>query len=140
MEILVKDVLEGKCDNEIVWICDYRQPNFSNKPLRKISPIKCKIISNEQLPVNKRIFYSKSHFIPLNKNGLLSKKIILPFDNTGFRARVGNVVHVFDNEKDCIIKWNNLIDEHVAKLKHYVTNQVLILQGAVVNMENLKCN
>ena len=42
---------------------------------------------------------------------------IKPYDNTGFRSFTGNPVYIFDNEQECIDKWNSLIDEEISYWK-----------------------
>ena len=137
MQISTKEMRNGVHDNKIVYICDYNQPDFHKKPLRKISPIQCIIVSNDKLPKRKKIYYSKSHFTPLKKNGEPSKKIISPVDNTGFRWRSGNELYIFDNEKECIEKWNELITYHVNKLEVYFKNYMEGLKKDISNLKSL---
>jgi len=135
MQISTKEMREGKHDNKIVWICDYNQPDFHKKPLRKVTPSKCIIISNEKLPSNKTIHYSTSHFLVLKKNDQPSKKVLSPVDNTGWRGYCGNELYIFDNKKDCTEKWNELINNHVNELDKYFQQ---CIDGLKQDMSNLK--
>ena len=105
MQISTTEVRDGKHNDRTVWICHYNQPDLSKKPLRNISPTKCLIVSNDELPKNKTVYYSHSHFRPLNAKGKPLSRIISPVDNTGFRTRCGNELFVFDNEHECIEEW-----------------------------------
>lgn len=138
MRLSTKKMREGKYDNKIVWICDYNQPDFHKKPLRKVVPVECIIISNDQLPNKKTINYSESHFVVLKKNKEPSKKVISPVDNTGYRWYPGNELYIYDNETECITKWNELINEHVKKLDQYFQNYIEGLKLDIINLKALK--
>lgn len=119
-KISTKEIREGKHTGKKVWICDYRQPDIFEKPLRNVSPVEVLICSNDELPKNKTVYYSKDHFKPLNKNGdVIKSKIISPVDNTGFRAKSGNELYAFDNEKQCIEQWNELLNQVSKQMTKY---------------------
>ncbi len=119
-----KEIREGKHNGKTVWICHYHRPYLGDKPLRCVPPTKVLVRSNSELPKNKNIYYSQSHFVVLNKKGLPLKKILSPVDNTGYRSRSGTPLFTFDNERDCEISWNEQIDEHLKAFKEYERVQV----------------
>ena len=97
---------DGLKDGQIVYICDYRYNDIFNKPIRHVEPTRVIVVSNEELPKNKRIYYSRTHFKPINKSGKVMSKIIAPFDNTGYRNFTGVCVNIFDSMEECIEKYN----------------------------------
>ncbi len=122
MEIDISTIQNGTWDGRHVWVCHYNRPDLQKKPLRNLPPTKVLVVSNDDLPDNKTVYYSQSHFRPFNKKGVPKAQIISPVDNTGFRSRQGNPVHVFDNEQDCIDSWNDQIDEHIIQVDIRIEN------------------
>ena len=108
MRIETEKVRAGLLDGETVYVCHYLHPEISNKPLRNLPPTKVLVRCNDE--ISKNIYYSESHFVAFNKNGTLSKKVFSPVDNTGYRSRHGNEVHVFDNYGECAESWNTQIE------------------------------
>lgn len=106
MRIDTQEIMGGSRNSEIVWICHYHRPDMNKKPLRNIPPTRVIVRSNSELPKNKSVYYSASHFSPLSKNGAPLAKVISPVDNTGYRSRSGTPLLVFDNERDCNKSWN----------------------------------
>ena len=86
MKIETSEIREGKRNGEIVWICHYNQPDLNKKPLRNLKPTRCIICSNDDLPKNKRVYYSESHFKPLSKHGVKLSTVISPVDNINKKA------------------------------------------------------
>lgn len=84
-----------------VWICDYRHDNINNQPIRNVVPQKVVIEDNNNLPKNKRVYYSNVHFLPVGVNGKPKKQVIAPFDNTGYRGYTGVSVQIFLTENEC---------------------------------------
>lgn len=84
-----------------VWICDYRYRDIDDKPIRHVKPTQVIIVDNEELPKNKRVYYSEVHFRPLGKSGAPLKQVIAPFDNTGYRSNTGTSVNIFFTEEEC---------------------------------------
>lgn len=84
------------------WICDFRHDDINNKAIRHIRPQEVVIVDNNDLPPRKVVYYSPIHFRPIGKNGEPKQQIIAPFDNTGFRGRTGNGIHIFDNREECV--------------------------------------
>lgn len=79
-----------------VWVCDYRYNDLSlSKPIRHVPPVEVEIWSNDDLPKNKRVYYSSIHFRPIGK-----KTVIAPFDNTGYRSYTGVSLNVFLTEDE----------------------------------------
>jgi hypothetical protein len=94
------DGLEKVIDKRF-WICDYRL-NYSKdkKPIRNIQPKLIQVFSNDDLPKNKKVYYSPIHFREI-KNGKLLSTIIAPFDNTGYRSYTGVSVNIFNTYEEC---------------------------------------
>lgn len=87
---------------EIVWVCDYRHNDIANKPIRHIKPTEVIIVSNDDLPDNKTVYYSDIHFRPIGKKGQPLKRIIAPYDNTGFRSYPGVSLNIFLTKEECV--------------------------------------
>tara|TARA_B100002019_G_C21105643_1_gene515784 strand:+ start:203 stop:622 length:420 start_codon:yes stop_codon:yes gene_type:complete len=114
----IEDIAKGNMDGEVVYICDYRQPDLSNKPIRKQPPTRALIVSNSE--TNKRIYYSESHFRPFGKNEKLLSKVIPLFDNTGYRSFTGNPLYVFKTHQECVDKWKELVDDIISRKEAYI--------------------
>ena len=110
MKIETKEVRDGKHTGKEVWICHYLRPDLDKKALRNVPPTKALIKSNDELPKNKTVYYSEDHFSPINKIGKVLAKVISPVDNTGYRMRAGNELHVFTKENECIVAWNDQVE------------------------------
>lgn len=94
------DVAEN-FDTMDFWVCDFRYDDYGNKPIRHVEPTLVRASTNENLPKNKKVYYSDHHFRPVGKNGLPTAKIIAPYDNTGFRSYTGKSLNIFLTEKEC---------------------------------------
>lgn len=113
----------------VFWICDYRQPDINKKAIRHLRPTEAMLVSNDNLPENKTIYYSNNHFRAMNAKGGISATPIPVFDNTGYRSNSGTPIAVFDNEQECINFYNEQIDtivamydEHIASIQQTLTN------------------
>lgn len=62
MKLNTSDIRNGKHVGEKVWICHYLRPNLDKKPLRNIKPTYVIIRDNDELPKNKKIYYSITFF------------------------------------------------------------------------------
>ena len=101
---LEEKIVKGEIniETDCVWISDYRLgEDPTSKPIRHVKPTKVKIVSNDNLPKNKTVYYSNYHFRTLNKNGTISSKIIAPYDNTGYRSYTGVSLNIFMTEEEC---------------------------------------
>lgn len=137
--IETKSMRNGEIDGKIVWICHYNRPDLSKKPLRNIPPTRVLVCSNSELPKNKRVYYSESHFRPINKDGKPTSRIISPVDNTGYRMYCGNELFVFENESDCIKCWNDQLKSHIELIQHKIDNAKSYWEGQKEELEsNLK--
>lgn len=117
MQVPIDEIARGEHNGKIVWICDYVRPDFSNKPIRNLPPVKVLICANDAAD---RIYYSNSHFKKLNSKGEPIKSgVIKLFDNTGYRSYPGNPVSVFNNEEECRLRWKELVDKTVRELGQY---------------------
>lgn len=112
MKIETKAIREGGHIGDVVWVCHYNRPDLNKKPLRNVPPTKVIVTGNCELPKNKTVYYSETHFIALSKNGSRTKKVISPVDNTGFRSIPGNELFVFTDEDECNSEWNRQLEEH----------------------------
>jgi hypothetical protein len=105
MEIDTKEVMDGKRNGDVVWICHYLRPDLNKKPLRSVPPTKVRICSIDELPKSRKVYYSKSFFAPVGRMGNTLSKVISPVDNTGYRGYCGNMLHVFSTVGECRAKW-----------------------------------
>lgn len=134
MEIDIDEIRNGRYDGRDVYICDYRQ-EIGKKPLRNVPPTKVLVVPSSES--KKTVYYSNSFFKPYGKKGLLSKEI-MPFDNTGFRSFTGNPVYVFDNEQECIDKWNTLLDEFIQYWNKERSIAVQKIDNTIINLQDMK--
>jgi hypothetical protein len=138
MKLKTELIREGRRVGEIVWVCDYRQPDLSIKPIRHVPPTKVAIVSNDDLPKNKTVYYSKTHFVPVNKKGALLKKVISPVDNTGFRSRSGEEINVFENECECINFYRKQCDDIIKRLEAKKLVAVQHIQSSIDEIKERK--
>ena len=109
---------------ETVYICDYRlNRDHDARPIRHVKPTKVMIVSNNELPKNKTVYYSEYHFRPFNKNGTLSTRVIAPFDNTGYRSYTGICVNIFKTLDECtkcfVAQCNEVANGYKETLAYY---------------------
>lgn len=116
----IKEVTSGKHDGKRVWVCQFNQPDLDKKPLRKVAPTEMLIVSNDELPADKTIYYSGSHLRPLNKKGAALSRIVPIFDNTGFRGRTGAPLHIFTSFEDCVAQWHRDLELVSARIEEQV--------------------
>ncbi|MCP4526734.1 MAG: hypothetical protein GY833_12630 [Aestuariibacter sp.] len=116
----IKQLTEGHLNGTRVWVCHFNQPDLLKKPLRNVPPTEMLVVSNGNLPENKKIYYSTCHLRPLSKKGLPTSRIVPIFDNTGFRGYTGTPLHVFDNKEECIKQWHRDLDVVRAKIDHEI--------------------
>lgn len=93
-----------------VWIVDIRTSD-GNAYIRNVGPTLVRIMSNEELPEGKRIYYSKYHFRKIGKSGKLLKQILAPYDNTGYRSNPGTSVNVFETYEEAVAKYNEQLND-----------------------------
>ena len=108
MELVTKEIREGKHLGEIVWITHYSQPDLDKKALRNVPPTKCLIQPEET--AGKKVYYSETYFAPIGKNGEPTKRVISPVDNTGYRSHCGNELFVFTTEAEANEQWNEQVN------------------------------
>lgn len=106
MKYNIKNITTGGMDGKIVYISHFNKPDFDKKPIRNLSPRKVIILSNDELPKNKRINYSESHFRAVSKAGKVLSTVYPVFDNTGYRARTGELVNVYSTMEECVLDYN----------------------------------
>jgi len=137
MEINFKQVRDGHSDGLILWVCHFNQPYLKNKPIRKVPPTKVMVCSNTELPENKRVYYSNSHFVPLNKNGDKLKRIIALADNTSNRYSSGEPLFIFDNECECRAKWDEQINKHIERVDQYLKDERVQWESEKIKLKKL---
>lgn len=138
MEIDIKEITDSSVwIGKRVWICDFRQPDLNKKPIRHVQPIEVEVCSNEDLPKNKRIYYSENHFRKIGAKGL-TKDIIPVFDNTGYRSFAGTPVKAFDNQQECYAAYNVMADSIVNELDDRMSVVLKQLQAEKNDILKLK--
>lgn len=136
MQIDIKDIVEGQKNGEIVYVCDFRQPDLNKKPIRKVLPTKVLIVSNDE--TKEKIYYSHCHFVELKADGTRKAKIIKPYDNTGFRSYPGVPVAVFTEEQECIDFFNKQCDKVLDELNIKKETIVVSINREIEEVTNLK--
>lgn len=134
MQIDYKEIINGSRNGEIFYVCAYFRPDKNKKPIRSLSPIEVMVMDNSTTV--KRIYYSESHFRPVSKNGSVSNRVIPVFDNTGFRSRTGNPLHIFTTEKECKSKWNEMIQEEIEKLEVHKNTVIERIQSEIDSIQS----
>jgi len=124
MRFETKLIRDGAMMGHKVWVCDYRQPDLNKKPIRHVKPTKVIIVSNEDLPKNKTVYYSKTHFRPLNDKGNRTSKVIKPVDNTGYRSYAGEEINVFDSEIQCKQYYGAQCDAIIHRLQERIETAI----------------
>jgi hypothetical protein len=133
--INTKDITEGKLNGQMVWICDYRFDDYSNKPIRSIKPTQVLIRDNDE--TTKTIYYSTSHFIQIDSKGnLLKSKIIGVYDTTGYRSYPGIAVNCFRTKKECDTFYKKQINEAIKGLQDYKQKVDLRIFGLINEITN----
>lgn len=141
MEIDVNKITNSKeFVGKKVWICDYRQPDLDKKPIRHVKPTEVMVFSNEDLPANKRVYYSENHFRKLSAKGVPSSTIIGVFDNTGYRSFTGVALKIFDNKEDCIEEYKKMADVILLDVDNRMATVLKSLQQYKDEVLNNKIN
>jgi len=95
-KIANKEVMAG----DVLWITDYRHDDILDKPIRHVAPTEVRLVSNDDLPPNKKIYYANYHFRVMGKNGKLNALVIAPYDNTGYKWKTGTSLNIFFTEAE----------------------------------------
>ena len=122
MLINTQEIMNGSRIGEIVWICHYNRPDMNKKALRNVPPTRVIVRSNDELPKNKKVYYSHNHFSPLKKDNTPLAKVISPVDNTGYRSMSGEPLYVFDSEEECYAMWNSQLADHLVVIDSLIEN------------------
>ena len=137
MKIKLEDLKAG----QKVYICDYRQEDLNKKPIRNVQPMTVQVVSNDDLPKNKTVYYSDVHFRMIkNKGEGVTSIIIPPFDNTGYRSYPGKMLNIFDNYQECADLFKVQIDDVIERLEHKKEFALISLQQNIDAMIKLKAN
>ena len=137
MRIETKEVRDGLHNGKYFWICHYNQPDLNKKPLRNIPPTKALVCSNEDLPKNKRVYYSESHFKEIGKNGKPKSRVISPVDNTGYRSYCGNELYVFESESECRAQFSEQVKEVISRVDFEIKTAQTMWINRKIDLENL---
>jgi hypothetical protein len=119
------------------WICDYRlNSDKDNKPIRNVTPKLVKVFSNNDLPKNKRVYYSDVHFREVKNNKVLTT-VIAPFDNTGYRGFTGVSLNIFDDEKECRKHFVSQCNEAICEYEEYIDKRKSEIDGRIWEIEQI---
>lgn len=102
-----------------VYIVDIRNSD-GNSYLRSVEPTFVEIVNNEELPKNKKVYYSSYHFRKIGKSGQTTKQIVAPYDNTGYRSYSGVSVNVFETYEEAVEKYNEQLEDVVETYRHRI--------------------
>ena len=137
MNIDIEKIKSGSMDGQTVYVCDYRRPDLSKKPVRSVAPQAVIIKSNSDLQKGKNIYYSESHFKAVGKNGKELSKIIPLFDNTGFRFHEGTPLKVFDNIDECVKCYRSDLQSVADLIKKKQSTIISSLQSEIDELKQL---
>ena len=133
--------LENLTAGQKVYICDFRQEDLNKKPIRNIQSMIVQVVSNNDLPKNKTVYYSDVHFRMIKSKGEgVTSRIIPPFDNTGYRSYPGVMLNIFDNYEECANFYNSQVDDVIQRLEHEKEFAVIDIQQRIDATINLKVN
>ena len=137
MKIKLEDLKVG----QKVYICDYRQEDLNKKPIRNVQPMAVQVVSNDDLPKNKTVYYSDVHFRMIkNKGEGVTSRIIAPFDNTGYRSYSGVMLNIFDDYEECADLFKLQIDDVIERLEHKKGFALITIQQSIDALAKLKVN
>lgn len=117
-EILKQEVLASDVPL-IKWVCDYQQSTGLKKALRSVKPTKVQVVVNpeyvEYMAKDRSRYYSCQPFTmyAFNKKDEIIKKEISFYGNHGS----DDGLHVFNAEKECNEKYNDLIWHQIKSLE-----------------------
>jgi hypothetical protein len=117
MNIDISRIQDGSMNGMRLWICHYNRPDLNKKALRNVPPTFVEVVDNDSHPTKGTVYYSHSHFRVIKSNKI-SSTAIKPFDNTGFRARTGEPVHVFLDKDECEEAWNEMLRSAIKRIMH----------------------
>lgn len=121
-----------------VWVCDFRFNNNGDiKPIRNVEPVEVMVCSNEDLPGNKRVYYSPIHFRPVVGEKVLSK-VIGPYDNTGYRAYPGTSLNIFLTKFECYDCYITQCDKAISQFIDYENRLTLAVDAQIQVIKNLE--
>ena len=133
--------LEDLKAGQKVYICDFRQEDLNKKPIRNVQPMLVQVVSNDDLPKNKTVYYSDVHFRMIKSKGEgVTSRIIAPFDNTGYRSYSGVMLNIFDNYEECADLFKLQIDDVIQRLEHKKEFAVIAIQQNIDALAKLKVN
>lgn len=144
--VVIHNLMELKYENleniigKRFWICDYRlNSKKDSKPIRNVPPKLVQVFSNDDLPKNKRVYYSPVHFREVKNDKILST-IIAPYDNTGYRAYTGISLNIFKTELECVNCFNKQCDEAIKEYEDELKRRTDEINSRINEIENLKIN
>jgi len=122
MELNTKELVDGKHNGKIVWICDYRWNDFDIKQTRNIKPTKVLIRSIEE--TTKRVYYSYCFFSEIKKDSFVKSSLIKLYDNTGYRSFPGIPLNVFTEEDECLKHYKKQANSVFKEFEKYKNNKL----------------
>lgn len=121
-----------------VWVCDFRFNKKGDiKPIRNVEPVDVIVCSNEDIPGNKRVYYSPIHFRPVVGEKVLSK-VIGPYDNTGYRAYPGISLNIFLTKFECYECYISQCDQAIEHFSEYLRRTETVIDQHIQLIDNLK--
>ena len=120
-EINAIDVSKGYLNGEVLWVCDYRQPDLNKKPIRVVKPTK--VLVRPMSTTRENIYYSESYFSPLGKDNKPLKKVIKLYDNTGYMSYPGVPLRVFTDEYVCKVAFSDMCVDVIDRSDEWLKEQ-----------------
>ena len=122
MKDLINEIKNGEHIGEEFYICDIKyEGDPFKKFIRNVPPQKVFVRSNDELPNNKRIYYSSTHFVKSKKNGEPGTQVIALFDNTGYRSKTGTPLQVFKTMEEAKKMYYSQRKVIEAAMEDYIT-------------------
>lgn len=144
--ILFEELMVTEDKKLVKWVCDYQQQSALNKALRHVKPTKVlAIIRQEYLDLLKKreenpndrtlsINYVESvSLLMFNKKDEITTKEVKFYGNHSY----DNGVYVFDNEKDCIKCYNDLIWEHLKEIEAEKIRKMQTFDNQIKNLQEM---
>lgn len=124
--------------SQIVWICDFRlNKDRDAKPIRNVPPKLVMVVSNNELPKGKNVYYSPVHFREVKKSGY-SSTVIAPYDNTGYRSYTGVSLNIFYDKEECYKHFKEQCDQAILEYKEELERRTAEIMGKITEIEELK--
>ena len=134
--INLDEIATGELDGQIIWVCDYRHDDYTNKPIRAVKPTKVLVESNG-LKINIKN-YSESQVVALNKKGLpIKSKTYRLFDNTAHWGYQKNALKCFNTEQECVEFYKTQIEVVVQGLEKIKEQYIISIDSKINELREL---